>query len=83
LPGACWICEAAQIMTTDSTSRNPSDCLLDVLSTMQARGLVRVPVVDAEHKPSGVLNARDAQPEPWILGQDEAPASRRRDGVGY
>lgn len=62
---------AAEIMTRDVAFCSATDCLPDVLSMMQARGFVHVPVVDAKHKPSGVVNARDALRELWAEGQYE------------
>ena len=48
------------------------------------RGFVHVPVVDAQHKPSGVLNARDALRELWAEGQyEEALLRDYVMGVGY
>ncbi len=82
--GAACTSTVAQIMTRDVTFCSPTDCLRDVLSMMQARGFVHVPVVDAEHKPSGVLNARDALRELWTEGQyEEALLRDYVMGVGY
>ena len=48
------------------------------------RRLVHVPVVDAQHKSSGVLNARDALRELWAEGQyGEALLRDYVMGVGY
>jgi CBS domain-containing protein len=51
---------AADVMTRDVISCRLTDCLHDVLSTMAKRGFVRIPVVDENSKPLGVVNARDA-----------------------
>ena len=51
---------AVEIMTREVTFCRTTDCLPDVLSMMQARGFVHVPVIDAAGWPSGVVNARDA-----------------------
>ena len=82
--GAACTSTAAEIMTRDVTFCSATDCLPDVLSMMQARGLVHVPVVDAQRKPSGVLNARDALRELWAEGQyEEALLRDYVMGVGY
>lgn len=82
--GAVCTTTAAEIMTRDVTFCSATDCLPDVLSMMQARGVVHVPVVDAERRPSGVLNARDALRELWAEGQYEETLLRDYVmGVGY
>ena len=82
--GAACTTAAAEIMTRDVTCCSVTDCLPDVLSMMQARGFVHVPVVDAERKPSGVVNARDALRELWAEGQyEEALLRDYVMGVGY
>ena len=82
--GAACTATAAEIMTRDVTFCSDADCLPDVLSNMQARGFVHVPVVDAERKPSGVVNARDALRELWAEGQyEEALLRNYVMGVGY
>lgn len=82
--GAACTSTAAEIMTRDVTFCSATDCLRDVLSMMQARGFVHVPVVDAQRKPSGVLNARDALRELWAEGQyEEALLRDYVMGVGY
>ena len=82
--GAACASTADEIMTRDVTFCTATDCLPDVLSMMQARGFVHVPVVDAQHKPSGVLNARDALRELWAEGQyEEALLRDYVMGVGY
>ena len=82
--GAACTATAAEIMTRDVTFCSDTDCLPDVLSNMQARGFVHVPVVDAERKPSGVVNARDALRELWAEGQyEEALLRNYVMGIGY
>lgn len=72
------------IMTRQVISCRATDGLPDVLSMMQARGLVHLPVVDAEGKPSGVVNARDALRELMLEGQyEEALLRDYVMGVGY
>ena len=83
-PGAACTATAAEIMTRDVTCCGVTDCLPDVLSMMQVRGFVHVPIVDAERKPSGVLKARDALRELWAEGQyEEALLRDYMMGVGY
>lgn len=82
--GSACTSTAAEIMSADVTYCSPTDCLPDVLAMMLARGLIHVPVVDAQHKPTGVVNARDALRALWAEGQYEE--SLLRDyvmGVGY
>ena len=82
--GAACTTTAAEIMTRDVAFCSATDCLPDVLSMMQARGFVHVPVVDAERRPSGVVNARDALRELWAEGQYEETLLRDYVmGVGY
>ncbi len=51
---------AADLMTSPVVSCEVNDSLHGVLGTMQARGLVHMPVVDALQRPIGTVNARDA-----------------------
>jgi len=44
---------ATDVMTRDVVYCRPTDCLPDVLSMMQNRGFVHVPIVDENCKPSG------------------------------
>ena len=82
--GAACTATAGAIMTRDVTFCSVTDGLADVLSMMQARGFVHVPVVDAERKPSGVVNARDALRELWAEGLYEQALLRDYVmGVGY
>lgn len=82
--GAACRSTAAEIMTTDVTFCSATDCLPDVLAMMVARGLVHIPVVDAQHKPTGVVNARDALHALWAEGQyEEALLRDYVMGVGY
>lgn len=82
--GAACTRTAAEIMTTDVTFCSATDCLPDVLSTMVERGFVHVPVVDAQRKPYGVVNARDALRE--LLAEGQYEEALLRDyvmGIGY
>jgi CBS domain-containing protein len=75
---------ADAIMTKNVISCYATDGLPDVLSKMQARGLLHLPVVDAEGKPSGVVNMRDALRELMLEGQyEEALLRDYVMGVGY
>ena len=75
---------AAEMMTQDVTFCRATDCLTEVLSMMQTRGFVHVPVIDAEGRPSGVVNARDALRELVAEGQyEEALLRDYVMGVGY
>lgn len=57
--GACRAL-VQDLMTKEVTTCRPTDLLQGVLATMQARGLVHLPVLDADDRPVGVVNARDA-----------------------
>ena len=82
--GAACTSTAAEIMATDVSFCSATDCLADVLAMMLARGFVHIPVVDAQRKPSGVVNARDALRELWAEGQyEEALLRDYVMGVGY
>lgn len=75
---------ADSIMTRDVVSCRAIDGLPDVLAMMQAQGLVHVPVVEPDGKPSGVVNARDALRELVLEGQYEQALLRDYVmGVGY
>jgi CBS domain-containing protein len=81
--GACTTA-AADVMTRDVTSCRPTDSLLDVLSLMEQRGFVHVPVIDEKSKPVGVVNARDALRA--LMAEEKYEASLLRDyvlGIGY
>jgi len=75
---------AADVMTRDVTYCRPTDSLPDVLSMMEKRGFVHIPVVDENCKPSGVVNARDALRA--LMAEEKYEASLLRDyvmGIGY
>jgi CBS domain-containing protein len=75
---------ATDVVTRDVVYCRPTDCLPDVLSMMQNRGFVHVPIVDENCKPSGVVNARDALRA--LMAEEKYEASLLRDyvmGVGY
>lgn len=47
-------------MTRDVVACKPGQLLSDVWTVMKNRKLKNVPIVDAESRPIGMLNARDA-----------------------
>jgi len=75
---------AADVMTRDVAYCRPTDSLPDVLSMMEKRGFVHIPVVDENCKPSGVVNARDALRA--LMAEEKYEVSLLRDyimGIGY
>ena len=75
---------AADVMTRDVAYCRPTDSLPDVLSMMEKRGFVHIPVVDENSKPSGVVNARDALRA--LMAEEKYEVSLLRDyvmGIGY
>jgi CBS domain-containing protein len=82
--GVSCTMSAAAVMTRDVTCCHPNDVLQDVLSIMKERGLVHIPIIDQDSRPSGVLNVRDALQV--LLGELEYDQSFIRDyimGIGY
>ncbi len=82
--GASCGVSAAQVMSADVLLCAPGDRLHDVWSKMKARGLKNIPVADADGRPIGVLNARDALGA--LLREVKVEESLLRDyvmGVGY
>jgi CBS domain-containing protein len=72
------------VMTRDVTSCRPKDRLHEVWATMKARGIRRIPVVDAADRPIGVVTMRDALQGLW--DQAETEDEFLRDyiaGAGY
>lgn len=51
---------ASSAMTRDVIACKPDQLLREVWTLMKSRGLKNVPIVDAESRPIGMLNARDA-----------------------
>ncbi len=75
---------AADVMTQQVTSCHPTDCLPDVLSMMQRRGFVHIPVVDENKRPVGVINAHDAFRA--LMAEEKYEGSLLRNyvmGIGY
>ena len=58
--GAACRATAAAAMTQEVVSCRPDDHLTDVWSRMKQHSLRHIPVVDADSRPIGVINARDA-----------------------
>jgi len=81
--GGC-VARVDTIMTQGVVSCRPSDALHDVWSVMKERGLQRIPVVDQDGKPIGIIYARDALQT--LLGAVENDEALLRDyvmNVGY
>lgn len=81
--GGCTV-RVDMIMTGEVVSCRPDDGLHDVWLVMQERGLQRIPVVDQEGKPIGIIYARDALQS--LLGEVENDEALLRDyvmNVGY
>lgn len=84
LPGLADDADIGAIMTEDFVSCLPTDYLVDVWLTMNERNLQSVPIVDAELKPLGVLQIRDALQ--GLLLEATVESAMLRDyisGVGY
>jgi CBS domain-containing protein len=72
------------IMTRDVVSCRPDEPLQGIWSVMKARGLQRIPVLDGDRKPIGIIYARDALQ--CLLGEVENDEALLRDyvmNVGY
>jgi len=72
------------IMTQSVVSCRPDEPLQHIWSVMKARGLQRVPVLDGNRKPLGIIYARDALQ--CLLGEVESDEALLRDyvmDVGY
>lgn len=72
------------IMSRGVVSCQPSDVLQDLWTLMKERGLQRIPIVDGNHKPIGIIYARDALQS--LLGESENDEILLRDyvmGIGY
>lgn len=81
--GAC-LTATSLVMTRKIVRCGPHDSLREVWLTMKARGLKNVPITEADGRPVGVLNARDALGT--LLQGVEDEESLLRDyvmGVGY
>ena len=72
------------IMTREVAHCRATDPLIDVWSVMKARGFHRMPIVDANRSPLGIVYARDALQE--LLREVEIEDGLLRDyiyGIGY
>ena len=72
------------IMTQDAVFCRPDEPLQGIWSVMKARGLQRIPVLDGNRKPVGIVYARDALQ--CLLGEVENDEALLRDyvmDVGY
>ncbi len=75
---------AGDVMTRDFIGCAPEEMLSDVLAMMHARGLIHVLLIDAENKPTGVLNARDGLRALLAAGNHEEALLRNYVmGIGY
>jgi CBS domain-containing protein len=75
---------AGEVMTKEFTVCAPADPLSKVLAMMHERGLIHVPVVEADNRPVGVLNARDGLRALLVAGNHEEALLRNYVmGVGY
>lgn len=75
---------AGEVMTRVVTSCRPTDSLLDVMAMMEKRGFAHIPVVGANLKPRGVVNAGDALRA--LIADEKYEARLLRDyvmGIGY
>lgn len=82
--GARCMTAASTVMTADVVLCRPSDLLHDVWERLKRRGLKNLPVVDAEFRPLGVLNARDVLQALLQNAEDEEAILRDYVmGVGY
>ena len=72
------------IMTRDVISCQPSEILREVWSGMNKRGLQRIPVIDENRNPIGIVYARDALEGLLSEAADEGELLRDYIGnVGY
>lgn len=82
--GAACTTAAALVMSADVLQCTPNDRVQEVWSKMRARDLKNVLIADAEGRPLGVLNARDALGV--LLQEVKNEEALLRDyvmGVGY
>jgi CBS domain-containing protein len=83
-PGAVGWLRAADAMTREVVYCRPADPLEEVLRTMKERSLIHMPVVGAEARPVGVIEARDALRA--LMGDASQQVALLRDyvmGMGY
>lgn len=71
-------------MTQDFTTCAPQEILSDVLAMMHQRGLIFVLLMGDDHKPTGVLYARDGLRALLAAGNHEETLLRNYVmGIGY
>lgn len=68
------------IMTRDVVSSTTKDVLRDVWNVMNKRGLQRIPVIDDNRKPIGIVYARDALQS--LLGEANDEDELLREYIG-
>lgn len=81
---AAYTARVDTIMTHEVLSCRPNELLHDVWSVIKGRGLLRIPVLDSEGTPIGILYARDVLPK--LLAEAEDEEKLLRDyvmNVGY
>jgi CBS domain-containing protein len=86
LPECCdgGLASVDTILTRDVFSCQPSDVLRDIWSEMNKRDLQRIPVVDGNRKPIGIVYSRDALQSLLSEADDEGELLREYIGnVGY
>lgn len=75
---------AGEVMSREFTTCKPTDSLPAVLGMMHLRGLIHVPIVDADNRPLGLVNARDGLRALLAAGHHEESLLRNYvTGVGY
>lgn len=75
---------SSEVMTQDLTSCAPQELLSDVLAMMHSRGLMYVLLTGDDHKPIGVLCARDGLRALLAAGnREEALLRNYVMGIGY
>jgi CBS domain-containing protein len=82
--GSSCVTPASNVMAREIVTCSPDDGLSDVWETMKRRRLKNIPIIDADHRPTGVLNARDLLEV--LLGEVENEEALLRDyvmGIGY
>lgn len=83
-PGAVGWLRAADAMTREVIHCGPCDGLEEALRVMREHSLVHMPIIDAEARPVGVMEARDALGA--LMGHASQELSLMRDyimGAGY
>jgi CBS domain-containing protein len=75
---------ADAVMAQDFVACHPAEPLADVLALMHRRGLLHMPVIDDNHRPIGVINARDGLRALLAAGNHEEALLRDYVmGIGY